>query len=107
MGYAFVFLVAVGVGVAVYATTIRGERPIADGVFGSGDGPPEATPGGTYVPVVAGRPDWQSRLTGFLGLVVAIVVSAIITATALYMGVSWLVHLIASALGSDETAPGA
>jgi hypothetical protein len=106
MAYAFVFLVAVSVGVGVYVTTLRGNRDVADGLVGPAGGPPQAGPGGTYVPVVAGTPDWQSRLTGFLGLVISIVVGAVLMAATLYVGVSWLVRVIAGAFGSDEASPG-
>lgn len=99
MAYAFVFLVAVGVAVAVYLTTVRSGQPLTGG-FG-----PEAAgaggDGGTYVPVTAGRPDWQSRLTGFLGLVIAVVVGAIVVATGIYVGVSWLVQAITDLVTRD------
>lgn len=106
MAYAFVFLVAVAVGVGVYVTTLRGNREAVDGLVGAAGGPPQAGPGGTYVPVVAGTSDWQSRLTGFLGLVISIVVGAVLMAATLYLGVSWLVRLIASAFGSHEASSG-
>jgi hypothetical protein len=96
MGYAFVFLVAVAVGVGVYVTTVRGGRAITEG-FGTDPG--SADPG-TYVPVTPARPDWQSRLTGFLGLVIAVVVGAIVLAFTLYAGVEWLVELVTDAVGT-------
>lgn len=98
MGYAFVFLVAVAVGVGVYVTTVRGDRAVTEG-FGTGTDP-GAGDAGTYVPVAPGRPDWQSRLTGFLGLVIAVVVGAIVLAFTLYAGVEWLVKLVTDAVGT-------
>jgi hypothetical protein len=100
MAYAFVFLVAVGVAVAVYVTTVRGGQPIADG-FGPEAATPGSGDGGTYVPVTATRPDWQSRLTGFLGLLIAVVVAAIVVAASLYVGVSWLVETIGDLVTRD------
>lgn len=97
MAYAFVFLVAVGVAVGVYVTTVRGGRTLPDGYATMGpDGPPGAA--GTYVPVTPVRVDWQSRLTGFFGLVIAVVVGAVVLAFGLYAGVSLLVRLIADAV---------
>lgn len=99
MAYAFVFLVAVAVGVGVYVTTVRSDRPVAQG-FGSASESPVPEPG-VYVPVTSARPDWQSRLTGFLGLVIAVVVGAILLAFTLYTGVEWLVRFAADAVGGD------
>jgi hypothetical protein len=97
MGYAFVFLVAVGVGVAVYVTTVRSSRPVTQG-FGPAGEPASPEPG-TYVTVSSARPDWQSRLTGFLGLVIAVVAGAIVLAFTIYAGVDTLVRFISDSLG--------
>lgn len=97
MAYAFVFLVAVGVGVAVYVTTMRSGGPVAAGSFGTTEPvPPDP---GLYVPVTPAKPDWQSRLTGFLGLVIAVVTGAVLLAFTLYTGVDWLVRLATDAIG--------
>lgn len=99
MAYAFIFLVAVAVGVAVYVTTVRAGRPVAQGFGPSGEGaPPEP---GTYVPVTEAGTDWQSRLTGFLGLVIAVVVGAIVLAFTLYAGVETLVRVVTGSFGTD------
>ena len=45
------------------------------------------------------KPDWQSRLTGFLGLVIAVVTGAVLLAFTLYTGVDWLVRLATDAIG--------
>jgi hypothetical protein len=99
MAYAFVFLVAVAVGVGVYVTTVRSGRPVTQG-FGSAT-EPEVPESGAYVPVTAGPLDWQSRLTGFLGLVIAVVVGAVLLAFTLYAGVEWFVRFAADAVGGD------
>lgn len=97
MAYAFVFLVAVGVGVAVYVTTVRSGGPVAASSFGTAEPvPPDP---GLYVPVTPAKPDWQSRLTGFLGLVIAVVTGAVLLAFTLYTGVDWLVRLATDAIG--------
>jgi hypothetical protein len=100
MAYAFVFFVAVGVAVAVYVTTVRNGGMLDDG-FGGGDVP--SGPGATYVPVTEARTDWQSRLTGFLGLVIAVVVGAIVLAFGIYTGVSWLVRLVGNVVTGDDS----
>ena len=99
MAYVFVFVVAVAVGVGVYVTTVRASRPGAEGFGPSAEGAsPES---GTYVPVTPVRPDWQSRLTGFLGLVIAVVVGAVALAVTVYAGVETLVRLVSGSIGSD------
>jgi hypothetical protein len=51
------------------------------------------------VTVSSARPDWQSRLTGFLGLVIAVVAGAIVLAFTIYAGVDTLVRFISDSLG--------
>jgi hypothetical protein len=100
VGYLIVFVVAAAVGVAVYAITLREglqPAPAAPPGGGTGAGASEtaAPPSdGTYVSVSGGTPDWQSRLTGLLGLVVAVVVGAVAMATIAYMAVSAIVRLV-------------
>jgi len=97
MAYAFVFLLAVGVGVGVYITTVRSGGSVAAGFSGAAEPvPPDP---GLYVPVTPAKPDWQSRLTGFLGLVIAVVTGAVLLAFTLYTGVDWLVRLATDAIG--------
>jgi hypothetical protein len=98
MAYAFVFLVAVGVGVAVYVTTVRSGGSVAAGFSGASERSASPDPG-LYVPVTPARPDWQSRLTGFLGLVIAVVAGAVLLAFTLYTAVDWLVRLATDAIG--------
>lgn len=56
--------------------------------------------GGSYIPVSGGRPSWQSRLNGAMGLVVAISVAAITLAIALYEAGSLIVRLMSNAAKS-------
>lgn len=95
MSYAFVLLLAVAVGAGVYISTIRGDGQVAQGPSSTGD-PAER---GTYVPVAPEHPDWQSRLTGFLGLVVAVVVGAVLLAFTLYTGIERLIRFATDAVG--------
>jgi hypothetical protein len=91
MGYLVVFVIAAGVGVAVYAITLR-NPPAMAAPIGPGSAP--SAPGGSgYVPVAGWRPDWQSRLTGLLGLAIAVVVGAAALAFATYVGVSSVLKL--------------
>ncbi len=92
VGYLIVFVVAAGAGVAVYAMTLRdGVQPIPG--FSDPAGP---SPEGTYVSVAGGKPDWQSRLTGLLGLTVAVVVGAVALAGVLYVSISAVVRLLSN-----------
>jgi hypothetical protein len=94
LGYALVLLIAGGVGWGVYWLTLRwGIRtepavPADVGEWKGTDPSPdpfvEAPPGGAYLPVAAGQPSWQSRLSGVLGLVIAVAVAAVGSAFALY-----------------------
>jgi hypothetical protein len=106
VAYAIVLLVAAAVGAAVYYLTIRrGVIPL--GGFGGEPAsprlpPPMAPPeASTYVSVMASKPDWQSRMTGILGLAVAVVVGAVALAGSIYLSASWLVRLIGHATKSD------
>ena len=91
MGYLIVFVIAAGVGVAVYAITLRNPPvPVAPARSGSAPG----AAGGSYVSVSGWQPDWQSRLTGLLGLTIAVVVGAAALAFATYLGVSALFKLL-------------
>lgn len=99
MGYLFVFLIAAGVGVAVYAVTLRdGARAGAGMEPGSvASSVPERQ--GASVPVTAWGPDWQSRLTGLLGLAVAVIVGAAALALLTYSGFSMLFKLLGNVAG--------
>lgn len=118
MAYLMVFLVAVAVGAAVYVVTIR-EAPAGPVFSGLGRGDAAALSegdaavaaseqAGAYVRVSAMRPDWQTRLTGFLGLIVAVVMGAVVIAVSLYVAFSWLAHFLGGIVssGSSVSTPG-
>lgn len=108
LGYLLVLLVAGGVGYGVYWLTLRwGVRaepsvPADVGEWKGTDPSPEPflrddPPAGAYLPVSAGGLSWQSRLSGVLGLAIAVAVAAVGSAFALYM----VGHLIARMLQSS------
>lgn len=107
LGYLLVLLVAGGVGYAVYWLTLRWgvriepEVPADVGEWKGTDRPPEPflrdEQPDAYLPVSAGRLSWQSRLSGVLGLAIAVAVAAVGSAFALYA----VGHLIARMLQSS------
>jgi hypothetical protein len=105
VGYLIVFVIASIVGVAVYALTLReGLLPLPT----AGEpGAAASRPEGTYVSVAGGRPDWQSRLTGLIGLVVAVVLGAVALAAVLYVSISSVVRILGHLAPSASPTPGA
>jgi hypothetical protein len=117
LSYMLVLLIAAGVGWGVYWLTLRyaethqpdvpedvnewtETRPSPDdGGFVPEPDVPMFPGGGAYVPVTQGRPSWQSRLSGVLGLAIAVTVAAISAAFALYS----LGHLVARLLQSASS----
>ena len=90
MPYLIVLAMATAAGVAVYAITLRSAtHPTSMATTAVVDPAPEPAPEGrpTYL-TGDGRPDWQMRLTGLLGLVVAVVLGGITLAAVLYLSVS-------------------
>ena len=118
MGYLIVFLVSLAVGGAVFGMSLRGvpgagwSDPDADGGFGdhaelsSLAGSSGAGGSGTaYVPVATTAQDWQSRLTGVLGLVVSVAVAGIALAVGIYALGAVIGKLIGGLTGGgDPTA---
>lgn len=95
MGYLFVFLIAAAVGVAVYAITLRADSSAGATEVGSPAGASAASPPpGDYVSVTGWRPDWQSRLTGLVGLLLAVLLGAAAIAVIVYAGGSFVVRLL-------------
>jgi len=101
VAYVIVLLVAAAVGGGVYYLSIqRGVIPFpgfqteAPAPAPSPSGPPT---GSSYVSVTAAKSDWQSRMTGVLGLAVTVVVGAVALAGSVYLGMSWIVRLISHA----------
>ena len=101
MAYLLVVLVAAAVGAAAYLVTLRqGAAPA--GAAASRASQPlgvPVPPGQTYVTVSDIRPDWESRLTGALGLVIAVIAGAAVLAFSAYLSVSFLVKLIKHSVG--------
>ena len=102
MAYLLVVLVAAAVGAAAYLMTLR------QGAAHAAAGPPRASQpvgvpvpgsGQTYVTVTDTRLDWESRLTGALGLVIAVIAGAAALAFTTYAGASLLVKLVHRAVG--------
>jgi hypothetical protein len=111
-----VLLIACAVGTFVYWLTLRlglGHAPEVPGDVqewqGTQSGPepmssipveaydaPQSPPGGAYLPVTPGRPSWQSRMGGLMGLVIAVILAAGAGAFALYA----VGHLIGQLLRS-------
>lgn len=98
MLYLLVVVIAAAVGAIVYLMSLQAGPYPDGGGFGS---EPESAPtppaGGAYVPVSTSRPDWQTRLTGFLGLLILVVVGSVVLAVALYVSVSLLIALFGGA----------
>ena len=102
MAYLLVVLVAAAVGAAAYLMTLRqgaahaaaGPRRVNQPV-----GVPVPGSGQTYLTVTDTRLDWESRLTGALGLVIAVIAGAAALAFSVYAGASLLVKLIHRAVG--------
>jgi hypothetical protein len=106
MAYLLVVLVAAAVGAAAFRATLhqsaaptaagrhRGTQPVGVPVPGSGPSSERS-----YVPVTDIRASWESRLTGALGLVIAIIVGAVSLALGAYLGISFLVRLIDRSIG--------
>jgi hypothetical protein len=103
MAYLIVVVVAAAVGAAAFRATLRqGAGPT--GTHGDSREQPVGVPvpgtsGQTYVPVTDIRASWESRLTGALGLVIAIIVGAVSLALGTYLGFSFLVKLINRSVG--------
>ena len=103
MEYALVFLAALLVGAIVYWVTLRQEqRQPADevdyGVPAEGTPPPPPSSSGTvYVPVTPAATTWETRVSGVVGIVVIVTLSAAVLALALYLGGAFIVGLFGDA----------
>jgi hypothetical protein len=102
MAYLLVVLVAAAVGAAAYLMTLRqGAAHAAAGRLRANQpvGVPVPGSGQTYLTVTDTRLDWESRLTGALGLVIAVIAGAAALAFTTYAGASLLVKLVHRAVG--------
>jgi hypothetical protein len=105
MVYGYIFLAALAAGLLVFWLTLRSspEEPAPAPLDGDGFLPPQPpAPGapapatdGIYVPIVADRRSWQTRVAGFLGLVILVSLAAAGLAFGLYQAGSWLARLLA------------
>jgi hypothetical protein len=104
VAYLLVFVVALAVGAAVYVSTVRAGAGRPDGGFGEVAGPAPREPGGAYLPVAADAPDWQSRITGVLGLVISVVVAGVALAASIY-ALGALIGKLFGGISGDAGAP--
>jgi hypothetical protein len=102
MAYLLVLLVAAAVGAAAFRATLResaAHTAAARTRSAQPVGVPVPSAGHSYVPVADVRATWESRLTGALGLVIAIVVGAVALALGTYLGISFVVKLVNRSVG--------
>jgi hypothetical protein len=99
MAYLLVLLVAAAVGAAAYRATLRGTAAPTAAARRPPVGVPVPVTGQSYVPVTDVHATWESRLTGALGLVIAIVVGAVALALGTYLGVAFVVKLVNRSVG--------
>jgi hypothetical protein len=100
MGYLIVTLLALLVGGAVYAATLRAARegPVAVGFEGPGSGADGEREGGaeppgagyTYLRIATRSLSWRDRVQGLVGLVILLFVGAAVLAFGIYQ----LGHLV-------------
>jgi hypothetical protein len=98
VAYALVFLVALAVGAGVYVISLR-RAPFNEGGFGGET--VAARPEPAFLPVASSRPDWQTRLTGVLGLLIAVTVGAVALTLALVAFGSLIARLFGSVSGGN------
>lgn len=104
MVYGYIFLAAVATGLLVFWLTLRSipDEPTSTSIDGDGFLPPRPPPPGTpspvpdglYVPLVADRRSWQTRVAGFLGLVILVSLAAAGLAFGLYQAGAWFARLL-------------
>jgi hypothetical protein len=114
LGYIVVVLVALGVGAGVYRFSMdfgaardasvveewKDDPAPSAGGFGAGGEVPASPSGRSYIPIAPGRPSWQSRLGGVMGLVVAVSLAAAALALGLYEIGSLIARLLSNAAKS-------
>jgi mRNA-degrading endonuclease toxin of MazEF toxin-antitoxin module len=99
MPYLLVLLVAAAVGAAAFRATLRGTAAHTAASRRPPVGVPVPATGQSYVTVTDVHATWESRLTGALGLVIAIVVGAVALALGTYLGIAFVVRLVNRSVG--------
>jgi hypothetical protein len=102
MVYVYIFLAALATGGLVFWLTLRSGPDEPRTVPADGDGflpPTPPTPGssaheGIYVPLVADRRSWQTRVAGLLGLVILVSLAAAALAFSLYQAGSFVARML-------------
>ena len=108
MEYLLVFLAALLVGAIVYWMTLRQEAgepaaapPDEEEWAARGEAPappaPVSTSSTVYVPVLPASRSWETRVSGLVGILVLVTLSAAALAFALYLGGSFVVELFGDA----------
>jgi hypothetical protein len=102
MVYGYIFLAALAAGLLVFWLTLRSspEEPATASIDGDGFLPakppgPGAPTDGIYVPIATDQRSWQTRVAGFLGLVILVSLAAAALAFGLYQAGSWVARLLA------------
>jgi hypothetical protein len=116
MEYALVFLAALLVGAIVYRVTLRQEQmgaaaPEDEGelsVGAQGAPPPSAAPPAyAYVPLTPSNRSWETRVSGIVGIVVIVALSAAALALLLYAGGAFVIGLFGDAATNGGVGGGA
>jgi hypothetical protein len=104
MVYGYIFLAALAAGLVVFWLTLRSapEEPLSAPLDGDGflppkppaPGAPGPAPDGIYVPIVADRRSWQTRVAGLLGLVILVSLAAAGLAFGLYQAGSLVARML-------------
>lgn len=102
MVYVYIFLAALATGGLVFWLTLRSapEEPRPAPLDGDGFLPPKppppgaAYPDGVYVPIVEDRRSWQTRVAGFLGILILVSLAAAALAFSLYQAGSFVARLL-------------
>jgi hypothetical protein len=95
--YALVFLSALIVGAIVYWVTVRQEQAEpadeVDYAVPTEATPPASSPGTIYIPLTPATTTGETRVSGVVGIVVIVMLSAAALALALYLGGAFIVNL--------------
>jgi hypothetical protein len=102
MVYVYVFLGALATGGLVFWLTLRATPAEPGAAPTDGDGllpgaAPGATPAeGVYVPITRDRRSWQTRLAGFLGIVILVAFASAMLAFGLYQAGAFVARVLSN-----------